>query len=169
MEDKNSLEQNRQDMLIKAKGDALKLIHVRARSVNELTERLKIKRYPEDIVSDVIEAFKRQGFLDDEKFAKLFASARIFGRPAGKRQVELELKRKGLSEAVVQKTIGEMRDYDEKKAAKELIARRFEQMKGLPSQKIKARLFAFLQRRGFNTDVIYSVINELLKEDGSVL
>ena len=163
METKNSLEQNRQDMLSKAKGEALKLISFSARSVEELRRRLELKRYPADIITDVIESFRKQGLLDDEKYARLFASARVYGRPAGKRQIELELKRKGLSESVVQKTLEGMKDYDEKKAARDLVSKRFERMTGVSSEKRKSRLFGFLKRRGFGSDVIFSVMDDLLK------
>ena len=157
---------DRADMLMKAKGEALKLISFKARSVAELRGRMKLKRYPEDIVTDVIDSLTKQGLLDDEKYAKLFVNARVHGRPSGKRLVERELKQKGLSTDIVERTLAGMHDYDEKKAARELVFTRFQKMTGISDQKKKSRLFGYLKRRGFASDVIFSVMDDLFRDDG---
>lgn len=151
--------------LVKAKSDALRLLSFRPRSVEELRRRLKLKKYPEELVERVLEFLKKQRLLDDESFARLFAHSRVFSRPVGKRQLEFELKRKGLSKELVSKAMEGLSDYDERAAARELVYRRFQKMKGVPREKKKARLFAFLKRRGFETNAIFDVISGLFHEE----
>lgn len=151
-------------LLIRAKTDALRLISFKPRSVEELRSRLREKHHGDALIAEVIEAFKRQGLLDDEKYARLYANSRIHERPAGKRQLELELKKKGLAAPVVAKTMESLSDYDEKKAARDLVEGRFRRMAGLPDEKKRNRLFGFLKRRGFSNDVIFGVLNGLFKD-----
>lgn len=152
------------DVVLKAKNDALKLLSFRPRSVSELESRLKIKRYPADVIEQVIALLSKQGLLNDEKFGELYANSKIHSRPVGKKQLELDLKRKGLSDAIVQQSLEKLSDYDERAAALELVRRRYDKMTGISDQKKKARLFGFLQRRGFSSGICFSVIDELMKD-----
>ena len=149
--------------LVKAKSDALRLLSFKPRSVKELEDRLKKKKYTPALVDKVIEGLKGQGLLDDEKFARLFAHSSVHTHPTGKRRLEFDLSKKGLSKDMVRKTLDSLEDYDEKKAARDLVFGRFQRMTGIPDEKKKARLFAFLRRRGFSTETIFSVLSELIE------
>ena len=149
----------------KIKSDALRLLSFRPRSEKELRQRLKLKKHPAPLIEEVLDLLKRQGMLDDAKFAKLYAESRVYSRPAGKKNLELDLQRKGLPKDLIEKTIAGIQDYDEKKIARDLVFRRFQKMTGLSKEKKKARIFGFLKRRGFQTDVIFSVMSELFKDD----
>ena len=81
----------------------------------------------------------------------------------GKRRLEFDLSKKGLSKETVRKAMDSLGDYDEKKAAKDLVFSRFQKMTGVPDEKKKARLFAFLRRRGFSTETIFSVLSDLFR------
>ncbi len=151
--------------LIKAKSDALRLLSFRARSVKELEDRLKKKKFAPGLIEKVIQGLKSQGLLDDEKFARLFAHSSVYTRPMGKQRLEFDLSRKGLSKETVQKALDSLGDYDEKKAASDLISGRFQKMTGLSDEKKKTRLFAFLRRRGFSSETIFSVLSGLFHGD----
>ena len=153
--------------VLKIKSDALRLLSFRPRSEEELRQRLKLKKHPAPLIDEVIGTFKRQGVLDDTKFAKLFAESRVYSRPAGKKNLELDLKKKGIPQALVQETLAGLKDYDEKKIAKDLVFKRYQKMTGIPRERKKARLFGFLKRRGFGNDVIFSVLSDLFSEVSS--
>ena len=149
---------------LKIKTDALRLLSFRPRSVAELRKRLKLKRYPAPAVESVINTLTRQGLLDDEKFAALFAQSKLYNTPVAKRQIELDLKKKGLSGELIGAALAGLKDFDEKAAARELVFRRFQKMSGVSDEKKKSRLYAFLKRRGFDNDTIFSVLADLIKD-----
>jgi len=153
-------------IFLKAKNDALRLLSFRPRSTSELRKRLKIKKYPDEITNKVVDIFTKTGLLDDRKFAKLFANSRIYTRPTGRRRLEFDLKKSGVSESVASETLAGLGDYDEKNTAKELVRNRFARMTGLSDEKKKARIFGFLQRRGFSSSVIFTVLSELFSAEG---
>lgn len=154
--------------LLRAKSDALRLLSFSARSAEELRSRLKQKKkYSDLLIERVIESFQKQGLIDDAKFAKLFAESRLYSRPTGKRQLEMDLKKKGLSPELVRKTVADLKDYDEKGMVRELAQKRLKGMVGVSHQKKKTRLFSFLKRRGFGSEAIFSVMDELFR-GGSV-
>ena len=154
-----------ESLLLKAKSDALRLLSFKPRSVEEMRERLTRKKYPEAVVHEAVEALLKQGLLDDEKFAKLFANSRVYTRPTGRKQLEFDLKKKGLSKELVENTIKGLQDYDEKKSARDLVYTRFQKMTGVSKEKKKSRIYGFLKRRGFQNDVIFETLNEIINED----
>lgn len=159
----NELNNPEEQEFLKAKSDALRLLSFSARSAEELRARLKRKKYADALIGRVIETFQKQGLIDDVKFAKLFAESRVYNRPTGKRQLEMDLKKKGLTSDLVHQTIADLKDYDEKGMVRELARKRLKGMAGVSKEKKKTRLFGFLKRRGFGSEAIFSVMDELLK------
>lgn len=156
-------ENGEEKALLKAKTDALRLLSVRPRSIEELRGRLKLKKHAAIVIDSVMDLLKKQGLVDDERFAKLYAESRVYSKPSGRKQLEFDLKKKGLPRELVSKTLSNLSDYDEKKAAKDLVAKRFERMGGVSAEKKKGRIYGFLKRRGFGNDVIFAVMEELFK------
>ncbi len=142
----------------KAKSQALKFLSARARSVAELEKKLKLKKYSASAIGETVEVLKRQGFLDDEKFAKIFANSSLYSRPTGKSKLKFDLKQKGVSAEVIERALGGLQDYDETKMAEELVKKRLRSMKGVPEETKKRRIFGFLQRRGFSSDAIFKAL-----------
>jgi regulatory protein len=155
---------DRESVLVRIKADALRLLSFKPRSRDELRRRLQIKKYPSELVEEVIGLLTRQGLLNDEKFAKLMVDSLVHSRPTGRRQMAIELKKKGLSSELINKTLEEAGEYDEKKAARDLVFSRFSKMTGVSRETKKSRLYGFMRRRGFSNDVIFSVLTDLFKE-----
>lgn len=155
----------RDERLLKVKTDAMRLLTFRPRAVEELRARLREKKHDEALIAEVIALFEKQGLLNDQQFARLYAGSIMHSRPSGRRLVERDLRRKGLSESVIRKTLAEQApEGDEKNAARQLVQARLGKMTGISADKKKARLFGFLKRRGFATSTIFSVLGELLKK-----
>jgi regulatory protein len=152
----------------KAKSDALRLLAFKPRSVGEMRDRLKLKKHAPDVIEQTVDALVKQGLLDDEKYARLYAHSQIYARPQGKRQLAFDLKRKGLAKDLVARTLEGLGDYDERQAAKDLVAGRFRKMSGVTDRTKKTRLYAFLKRRGFSNDAIFGALSDLFRNDGGL-
>lgn len=143
---------------------ALRLLNFKPRSESELRQRLVRKRLPAEAIESVIARFQKDGMLDDEKFARLYALSRIQSRVFGKGQIRRELTHRGVSPALVTKAMKSIEDFDEFEVAKELAARQAGRMKGLSPDAKKRRLHGMLLRRGFPAEVIFKVLRGVLKE-----
>lgn len=163
MQNKKESAGDKEELLLKAKSDGLRLLSFRPRSVEELKNKLLDKGHDQALVEEVINHFKKQGLLDDDKFARLYANSRVHTRFAGRRTIETELKQKGVSGAIIAETLKGLSGDTEKETALELARGRFERMTELPRQKQKTRLYGLLKRRGFSDEIVFSVFNELFK------
>ena len=150
------------DSLEKARAQGLRLVKFRPRSESELRRRLSEKGYGEAAIEQVIADFKKQDFINDAKFARYFASQRMMLKPMGRQGLQRELKAKGvdfsLAASAVEEAAGETSEVDR---ARELARGRMGALSGLGKEASQRRLFGFLSRRGFSSDVIYRVVREV--------
>ncbi len=156
-----------EEAMAKAKKDALRLLAFRARSTAELRDRLSKKKYSAEIVDEVLLFCAKQGLVDDEKFAKLYALSRIQTRPMGKKMIQFELKNKGVSSLAAERALESIKDFDEKQVALEMALRRYQHMTRLPKHISKARLFGFLKRRGFSSESVFYSLSKIYKSTES--
>ncbi|MBC8134278.1 MAG: RecX family transcriptional regulator [Fibrella sp.] len=147
----------------KAKEDAYRLLSFRARTEKEIVDRLKRREYDEAIIADTVAYLHEQSLLDDADFAARFAATR--SRTHGDRAITMELRQKGVDAATIKQTLadsadvaGEDAEYDTVRA---LAERRVGENPSDKSPGAKQKLWAFLARRGFGSDVIKRVVARL--------
>ena len=167
------------DFLEKATGKSLRLIGMRPRSEKEIFDKLRNYLYKtikgteqktefdfssviKDISGKAIERLKEKGLIDDEAFATWWIEQRKEFRPRSKRELFVELSRKGVDRRLIEKKLLEI-DYNETEAAIRLIEKK---LKSFPEkmEKIdkKKKLVSFLLGKGFCYNEVIGLIDERL-------
>jgi regulatory protein len=139
----------------KAYGLTLAYVVRRIRSRSELRDYFRRKEYGEALAQQILERLERQGFVDDEIFAEAWVRNRRMLKPVSIRRLQAELRQKGVSEEIIEKTLAED-ETSEEDVLRELIARRRNQTKYQDDQK----LIQYLARQGFGYDAIKAVLRE---------
>ncbi|MGB9789085.1 MAG: regulatory protein RecX [Thermotoga caldifontis] len=138
--------------------DALKyakrLLKFRVRSRAEIRDRLSMKGFDPETIEAVIDRLEKSGFLDDEKFAYLYASDMLVVHGYGPVRIKMKLKQLKVDGEIIDRVLKRvMQETDVRQVMKKL----------LESRKLsghEAREFLF--RRGFTTKEI-----DLLEEGGA--
>jgi len=144
-----------------ARAQALLLLKIRPRSQQELKHRLTRKGFGAEVVEELLGEFGRRGLVDDAKFARFFATQKMMEKPMGRRAILSDLKAKGIDADLASQAAQDAAGgKDEFEIAREVGLERLAQMKGLPRATVERRLFGFLGRRGFSSEVIYRVLRE---------
>ena len=142
-----------------AKDKALRLLGVRARSRQEMRQRLERSDFSEQVIEWTLNELDRLDLLDDTEFAKMFSRSRMVTKPVGAFYLKRELAQKGLSEKDIEIGVQEAyRETDEFTVARNLVAKRKKMLKNEDELHSKKRVSDFLQRRGFDFTIIYYVI-----------
>lgn len=146
----------------RAKKNAYALLRQRPRSEAEMRNRLKLHGYGEELIDDCVKDLKRTGNIDDAKFAKLWMESRMHASPVGDVVLKHELKRKGVSDAIIEAVLSQKaKDYDEYEVAFSMAVDRFERLKRLDRRKAMKRLYDFLMRRGFAYETVRRVVENI--------
>ena len=153
------------DERVRAREAALRLLSVRARSRRELLDRLKRKGFHSDVAGLVVEALAETGLVDDREFARLWADERMRLRPVGSRRLRQELAAKGVPSDVVADIVRATYEaHPEAGLARRVLDRRARGI-GVDDLKARARLHAFLVRRGFSHATAAQALRDLRTED----
>lgn len=149
----------------KARQYALKLLSYRGRSVRELQERLKMRGFPEHVVSSAINHLQHAGLINDQALAEDLKRKAITTKLLSQSSARRFMLTRGIPKEIIDRTL----IYDEKEDrenAKKLIYRKMKTFKNYPPEKIKRRLYALLLRKGYSFETINYVLKEIkLKED----
>lgn len=145
---------------------ALKFLASRPRSEKEISDNLKKKKAPDEIIKQVIVKLKEKKFLNDQEFATWWIEQRQRFRQKSLRIIKLELRQKGISadilESVMNQEEGVKHDTEN---ARQLVERQFGKYKHLEKRELYQKLGAFLARKGFDWDTIKESIDEVYKEE----
>ena len=144
---------------------ALDLLAVRARSSRDLGIRLRRAGAPDAAITWTLDRLVAQGFVDDASYARQVARAKVLSGGVSRRKVVTELRKRGVSSEVadeaIDATLSEV-ELDEYGAALAAAEKRVRALSSLDAAKRRQRLYAFLARRGYESDVIRSVLGEVL-------
>jgi regulatory protein len=154
------------DEIGRATESALGLLAARPRSVREIRDRLRQKGYEPATIDLAVEKLEGWGYIDDTEFARYWVENRAAHKPRGHRLLEQELRQKGIDRELVKEAIAEA-EIDEDSAALDIARAKLPSYKNDDPQVARRKLVGFLQRRGFDYDVIKPAIDQLFTENDS--
>ncbi len=153
-----------QDSEIRAKDTALRLLGTRARGRAELKRRLRARGFSADTANRSVDELAAAGLVDDQEYAKAFVRSRIRSRPRSPGVIAQELRARGIPENISAQAL---RDILEEEQVAEVdlarrVAARFIPRRGEDLRKRRRRLYNLLARKGFESDTIRQVVDEVV-------
>lgn len=149
-----------------AKSAAVKYLALRLRTEAEVSSKLKSDGFESETVKRVVEELKSMGYINDEIYAQKYIYDRSKLKPQSKKLLRMDLKRKGVSDQIIDSVLGDW-EIDELSLAESLIRRKFGKY-DLEDEKIIRRVYSFLYHRGFDFDVIQEAIKRVKNGDSPV-
>jgi regulatory protein len=130
----------------------------RARSRSELRDALAKKRVPDEIADRLLDRFEEVGLVDDEAFARLWATSRQSSKGLARRALAQELRRKGIADEVARDALDEIDPADEEAAARALVQRKLRSMSRFDDTTKARRLLGMLARKGYPSGLALAVV-----------
>lgn len=151
----------------KAVDRACLLLSYRARSEKEIRDRLKQAGFEENVVDVAIGKLYALNYINDQDFAKKLIASRKVERPVGRRALNWELRRKGISEDTVEEALSGLDEGWEAETALQAARSRIGRYEGLEPVEARRKLAGFLQRRGFAWDTITNVLGAVMPSESA--
>lgn len=139
---------------------AFRFMSFRPRSVDEVRKRVG-KEYSEPVTQRVLEALAGYGYLDDAAFAVAWRDARNRRGPRGVALLRRELRQKGLQPDVIDAALEQVDEDVNAYRAGARRAERWSQGDGVTAGEFRAKMWGFLQRRGFSSGVCRDTVERL--------
>lgn len=149
--------------LHQAQKASLRFLAHRSRSEYEVRRRLG-PHYPAPIVEQVVQWLQSRGYIDDAALAQEWRRQRELRRPRGEGKIRRELRGLGIAGPVVDQALeGFDASGNAYQAARAWCSK--QSSKGsLDYAKFRRRLWGYLQRRGFENELIGETVRRLWDE-----
>ena len=148
------------DSTRRATSAAIRFVSYRPRTEAEVRARL-CRHYPLQIVDTVVQSLVDRALIDDSQFAQGWADSRYRLKPRSAAAIRRELAKKGISRTQAEEAVRDLDDYSSAYRAGSKHARL---LTDHTFTTFKRRMWAYLQRRGFNSTVTRSTVDCLWKE-----
>jgi regulatory protein len=146
------------------------MLEARSRSVVELRRMLLRKGEPASDVDAAIERLCGTGLLDDTNYARQLARSKALGAGQSRRRIAQELAKKGVARAIADAAIADVfaeESVDEAATIERVARKKMKTLSKLDAATQKRRLYAFLARRGYDSDAIGKVVGGHARSEAS--
>src|SRR4051794_5190759 len=138
----------------------------RARSRQELSDKLRSRDVPPDLATALLDRFEEVGLVDDGAFARTWVSQRHQGKGLSRRVLAQELRRKGVDDEVARDALDELDPDAERQAAHELVRRKLRSVERFDDTVATRRLVGMLARKGYPSGLAFAVVRAELQRAG---
>jgi regulatory protein len=147
------------DAYDRAKQAAIRLLELRPRSQREIQDRLRQRGFTSDTIGQVVARLGEAGLIDDQAFAHYLAEQRTRQAQRGSVAIKQDLQRHGIANHTIQQVMQSHADHTNDTAGAERHAQKLiPRLQHLDRDTFVRRLTGALQRRGYPTDVVRTVV-----------
>ncbi|USQ78863.1 recombination regulator RecX [Ornithinimicrobium faecis] len=143
---------------------ALRQLTMAPRSRKQLEDKLRQKGCADEVSHVVLDRLEEVGLIDDAAYARMLVRTRQETKGLAPRALSQELRRKGVSDDLIEDALADIASDDQHVRARELVDKRLRTMRGLDPQVQTRRLAGFLARKGYDSNVAFGVIREALAD-----
>ena len=141
--------------------DARPTVKSKIYTKSEIERQLEREGFSADAIETSIAELIRSGHIRDQKYAENWIVRRQKSNPRGKTLLKHELVDKGIDKETAEQVVATVEAEDETKVALQIAQKRAKQYKRLPTHVAKRRLHGFLARRGFGSDIVRQVLEQI--------
>ncbi|MCL5283156.1 MAG: RecX family transcriptional regulator [Armatimonadetes bacterium] len=145
---------------------AQRYIAYAGRSEDEVRRRLQRSGFDLEVIENVLERLAQSAWTDDKRLAQDWVESRFRSRGYGRRRLTEELRRKGIASESIAEATGSISDSDEIERALSLVKSKWPEL-DIGDRHWQRQIMSFLQRRGYEWEIIEQVIGELVSNNTS--
>ncbi len=150
-----------------ARQKAYRLLSLRPHSEKELKKKLREKGFSAAVISETLAVLRKLNYLDDESFARRWATSLAANKLWGNKKIIFSLWEKGIDAALIEQALQDARkDIPEEAAIESLIRKKTAAKRpDFIDNKEKQRIFKSLLGRGFPAGLILRKLGEAEQGD----
>ena len=132
------------------------------RCTAETTARLKQMGASFDQVESIISALVQEGYLNDERYAGLFARSKFNHNQWGRIKIGYELSARRIAPENIRAALAGLDEQKYEEALLKIISQKVRSLKGIPASVIKGKIIAYCLRKGFEPDLCSKLTEKFL-------
>jgi len=134
----------------------------RDRSQKEVEDKLREMRMIPQACEQIIIELMREDFLNEERFARSFVRGKFRIKKWGKIKITQELKKKEISAPIIKLGLTEIDENEYLNILEQVAEKKLNLIKESDPYKRKKKLSDYLLQRGFESNLVYELSNNLI-------
>jgi regulatory protein len=130
---------------------------------SDIREKLEKLKLPEAQIGKVLQTLKDEGFLDETRYAGMFVRDKLRFNRWGRIKIRYMLKAKQIPEEIIDDALEDINEKDYLEILKEELIKKRRQIKENNPYQSRNKLARFGQQRGFESGLIFQVLDEMKK------
>jgi regulatory protein len=155
----------RDEQYVQAKQRALDYLAHKPRTEEEVRRKLRRQDVPEAVIEDVVARLYELSYLDDEAYAEDYVRNRFASKKYGPVRIRRELVERGVDRHTADAAVDDLfAEKDVRAAARTHAEKRWDRLSDEEPRRRKQKVYRYLRRRGFTSDTINPLLDELERE-----
>lgn len=134
----------------------------RERCTSEIKRKLAGYNLSIQEINRITEILSKENYINDERYAISYAHDKFRFNKWGKIKIEYQLKRSGLSDVYILKALESIDSNEYLNMIKSELSKKLKKEKSSDTYILKSKLMRFGQSKGFETELVFSIMNEIL-------
>ncbi|MCT4615335.1 MAG: RecX family transcriptional regulator [Marinifilaceae bacterium] len=131
---------------------------------NDIIKKLNSWGLEKDYHEKVIDYLIDNNFIDHERYTNAFCNDKFKYNKWGKQKIKFQLKSKFIESQYIDKALAKIDQTEYYNMAKELIQYKLNNIKYDDKYQAKNKLLSFGASRGFEADILFNIIDDLLAD-----
>jgi regulatory protein len=132
------------------------------RCLYEVKTKLTEWQAQEKVIEEIINHLIRNDYLNEERYAKSFATGKFRQKHWGKNKIIYELKKKRIPDLIIQIGLQDIDENEYEETLKNLLLKKSSEIKETDSQKKKYKIATYGTNKGFRSGLVWDIINKYL-------
>ena len=131
------------------------------RCISEIEQKLKDFTVQREKIPGIINQLQKEGYLDEERFAKAFAGGKFRLNQWGHNKIEFEMRIRGIPDLMIQEGMAEIDEAEYLQTLKELMIHKFNEIKEKKNVNIREKIINFASGKGYEMKFILVFLREM--------
>ena len=114
----------------------------------------------EDTISKITTWLQSEGYLDDARFARVFANGKFQNNRWGKIRISNELMKRQIPESLISKALEEIDDQSYKQCLLAIIQKKAKELESKKTGIVKEKVAAYCVQKGFEPDLVWETLEK---------
>lgn len=129
---------------------------------SEIAEKLASFKLTPAEIKTILETLVKENFIDESRYAGTFTRDKLRFNKWGKAKIRYMLEGKKLPVTIISDALDEIDEGYYREILKEELIKKRRTIKGSNAFEVRGKLFRFARQRGFETGLIYTMLDEIL-------
>jgi len=130
---------------------------------SEISEKLASRKLSSGEIDKILITLENEKFIDEARYAGTFTRDKLRLNKWGKVKIRYMLQQKKIPENIISSALDEIDDVYYSGILNEELLKKRKSIRGSNAFELRGKLFRFAQQKGFETGLIYSLLDDILE------